>query len=231
MSAGPNIAEIAALLGDPARTNIVVALMDGRALPASELAFRAGVTPQTTSSHLAKLTEGRLLTVERHGRQRYYRLANPAVAEAIEALMAVAVDGPPRHRPPSKGEGAIRHARTCYDHLAGELGVGLTQAMIKRRMLRPIGQDFQLTSAGEKFLTGLGIELPRVRLQRRAFALQCLDWSERRPHLAGALGAALADHCLAQGWVRRLPAGRALAVSPSGRNAFKDLFGVALNPR
>lgn len=229
MNAGPNIAEVAALIGDPARANILTALMDGRALTATELSYRAGVSPQTTSGHLAKLTASGLLALESQGRHRYFRLANPAVAHAVEALMMLTTHTPPRHRPPSREDQAIRLARTCYDHLAGKLGVAVTEAMLDRAWIEPAGRDYRVTAAGDAFLRNLGIEIDKARQQRRAFARQCLDWSERRPHLAGALGAALARRGFDLGWIRRAGDGRALQVTTAGHKALSELFGVALS--
>ncbi len=226
MKSGPDIAEVAALIGDPARSNVLVALMDGRALTASELACAAGVSPATASEHLRKLTAAGLLAVARQGRHRYYRLAGPAVAELIEAIARVAADMPWPKRLPARGDDAIRRARTCYDHLAGELGVALTEALVRRRCLEPVAEDFRVTPAGVRFLAGLGIDLAAVKRQRRAFARQCLDWTERRPHLGGALGAALLDTCFARGWVARIAGTRAVMLTPSGRRAVARLFDV-----
>ncbi|WP_425450319.1 ArsR/SmtB family transcription factor [Virgifigura deserti] len=229
MNAGPHIAEVAALIGDPARANILTALMDGRALTATELSYRAGVSPQTTSGHLAKLTESGLLAVESQGRHRYFRLATPAVAQAVEALMMLTTHTPPRYRPPSREDQAIRLARTCYDHLAGKLGVAVTEALLDRACIEPVGRDYRVTATGDAFLRDLGIDLDKAKRQRRAFARQCLDWSERRPHLAGALGAALATRGFELGWISRAGDGRALQVSAAGHKALNDLFGVALS--
>jgi DNA-binding transcriptional ArsR family regulator len=227
MNAEPNIAEVAALIGDPARANILTALMDGRSLTASELAYRAHVTPQTTSHHLARLNAAGLIGEERQGRHRYYRLAGPEVGEILEAIIVVAVESRPKPRQ-TKEIDAIRKARVCYDHLAGRLGVELTQAMIARRFLQRRDRDFHLTGAGEKFLAALGIELDEVRSQRRAFARVCLDWSERRPHLAGALGAALAARCFALGWLKRTKDDRSVHLTEAGRKALSERFAVTL---
>lgn len=228
MRAGPDIAEIGALIGDPARANILMALMEGRALTATELSHCAGVSPQTASGHLHKLMAAGLLAVEKQGRHRYYRLASPAVAEAMEAIMLVAAALPRPKRLPVKADGGIRFARTCYDHLAGKLGVGLTDAMIARRYLRAEGHDYRVTRAGEKALAAIGIDLAAARRMRRAFARPCLDWSERRPHLSGALGAALATACLERGWLTRVAGTRGLALTRSGRQAMSRHFGLDL---
>ncbi|MEM7223269.1 MAG: helix-turn-helix domain-containing protein [Pseudomonadota bacterium] len=226
---GPYFAEVGALIGDPARAAILAALLDGRALSATELSQAAGVSPQTTSGHLAKLTEGRLLTLDKQGRHRYYRLASPQVAEALEALQVLAVDGPPRYRPPGPRDQAMRQARTCYDHLAGRLGVALADALIEQGALVAFGRDFRLTEAGQGLLDDLGVDWRAAQAKRRIFARQCLDWSERRPHLGGALGAALAERCFAQGWAARGPDSRTVEVSRKGRRALSSRLGVSLS--
>jgi DNA-binding transcriptional ArsR family regulator len=224
----PQIAEVAQLMGDPGRANILSILMDGRALTASELAAVAGVTAQTASSHLAKLVERELLTVEKRGPRRFYRLATPLVARMLEGLMNVAVTGPPRFRPPSKIDSEMRRARTCYDHLAGELGVALTDAMVERGYLVLDADAGELTAEGSGFLVDIGVGLSAPARSRRAFCRPCLDWSERRPHLAGVVGAALCAHCFAQGWIRHVEGTRAVAITPKGERSFRDAFGVRL---
>lgn len=226
MDVEPSFAIIGALIGVPARANILGALMDGRAQTATELALHAGVSPQTTSSHLAKLTDAKLLAVEAEGRHRYYRIASSAVAEALEPLTLIVAHRPvPARRRSSRLE-AERRARMCYDHLAGRLGVAIAAAMVARDYLGPGGRDFELTAAGERFFAALGIDAQRARRQRRAFARRCLDWSERRPHLAGALGAAFAAHCVARGWIRRAKADRSVLVGAAGRRAFSELLDL-----
>lgn len=229
MNDGPYIAEVGALIGDPARANILAALMDARARTASELAYIAGVTPQTASAHLAKLTDGRLITVERQGRHRYFRLAGPGVAQALEALMVVATDGPPRHRPPGPRDPIVRNARTCYDHLAGRLGVGIADHLLEQGHIVAEGDDYHLSREGERFLDSFGIKPSALRTRRRAFARRCLDWSERRPHVAGALGAAIASRCFDLGWLRRVPDSRGLTATPRGRQGLKDTFGLSFD--
>ncbi|MBR1209053.1 helix-turn-helix transcriptional regulator [Bradyrhizobium sp. JYMT SZCCT0180] len=224
----PQLAEIAQLAADPGRANILSALMDGRALTAGELAAVAGVTPQTTSSHLAKLVERELLTVEKRGPRRFYRLATPLVARMLEGMMNVAVTGPPRFRPPSKIDDQMRRARTCYDHLAGELGVTLTDSMIERGHLTLEADAGELTAQGSTFLAGLGIDLNSPGRGRRAFCRPCLDWSERRPHLAGRVGASIANLAFARDWIRRRPQGRSVEITEDGIAAFRDLFGARI---
>lgn len=230
MQTGPHIAQIAALVGDPARANVLSALLDGRALTATELAYFAGVTPQTISSHLGKLTEAGLLALEKQGRHRYYRLASPLVARMLEGIMCVAQVGPARYHPHWKGGEALRIARTCYDHLAGRLAVKLADALVAHDHVVLADDGGEVTKAGMEFLTGLGIELGAVAKSRRIFCKPCLDWSERRPHLAGVLGATLAKHAFQLGWVQRIKDSRAVAITEAGRQGFPEAFGVALEP-
>jgi DNA-binding transcriptional ArsR family regulator len=226
--APPQIAEVAQLVGDPGRANILSILMDGRALTASELATVAGVTAQTASSHLAKLVERELLNVERRGPRRFYRLATPLVARMLEGIMNVAVTGPPRFRPPSRCDSEMRRARTCYDHLAGELGVALTDAMIERGYVVLDADAGELTEAGSSFLAGLGADLAPAARSRRAFCRPCLDWSERRPHLAGRVGAAIAHLGFERDWIRRRRVGRSIEITDDGIVAFKEMFGARI---
>jgi DNA-binding transcriptional ArsR family regulator len=229
MHAEPNIAPVAALVGDPARARMLTALMDGRARTAKELAYGAGITPQTASSHLAKLLGARLLAMERQSRHRYFRLATPSVGDAVEALMAVSATRP-RETTSEVPLDGLRLARTCYDHLAGQLGVMVTDAMVRRRFLKPTGRDFLLTTPGARFLGRLGIDVEKTRRERRVFARQCLDWSERRAHLAGSLGAAMARRCIEMRWVRRVNEARTLALTPQGLRGLRTWFGINWRP-
>jgi len=228
MREGPFIAEAAALIGNPARANILAALMDGRALTSSELAYRANVAPSTTSEHLAKLVDGRLIAVSSTGRHRYYRLASPAVAHLLENMMALSIDGPPRHRPASRCDDAMARARTCYDHLAGRLGVALADSLAERNHIILGDEGGLVTDEGGKFLRELGVEFDRPKKSRRTFCRACLDWSERRWHIGGFLGAAIAGRCLELEWVERQRDSRALSITPSGERAFDQLFGFSI---
>jgi DNA-binding transcriptional ArsR family regulator len=228
MTADVRMAEVAALVGDPARANILAALMCGRALTAGELVRAAGVSAQTTSGHLARLAEGRLIACVKQGRHRYYRIASPRVAEMLESIMAVVADAPARHRPSSKLDDAMRAARTCYDHLAGKLGVGLTGALCARGHVALADDGGEVTRSGIAFFEEFGVDLAAARARRRIFCRPCLDWTERRPHLGGSVGAALAQRCFDLGWVERMREGRALLVTPKGRRGFGERFGLAL---
>jgi DNA-binding transcriptional ArsR family regulator len=228
MNADPDIARVAALIGDPARSAILQSLLGGVALPATELALRAGVSAQTASAHLQKLTESGLLAVERSGRHRYFRLGSPEVAHCLEALGALAV--PPRGDRTAEDEPtrALRLARSCYDHLAGRVGVAVTEALIGREYLRPAEGGLELTAAGAAWFADLGVEVEAAGRGRRAFARPCLDWSERRPHLAGALGAALLSRLLALDWLARRPDGRALRLTVAGRQGLRRELALDL---
>lgn len=227
MLADAAISPVASLLADPARVSILLALSDGREVAAGELALVAGVTAATASFHLAKLTSAGLISLRRQGRHQLYQLASPELVQALEALAVLAPQSAPRtHRQARIGR-AVRAGRTCYDHLAGRLGVCLTRALLDRGAVRLSGAEFDLTPAGEQLLGELGIDLATVRARRRAFAPACLDWSEREPHIAGALGAALLTRLFDLGWIKRMPASRAVEVTLAGRRGFHRTFGIA----
>jgi DNA-binding transcriptional ArsR family regulator len=225
----PSIAEIAALVGSPARANILAVLLDGRALTATELAYVAGVSPQTTSGHLGRLREAGLLVQHKQGRNLYYRLGSPLIGRMLEGIMAVAAETMPRAPRHWRGDEALRTARTCYDHLAGRLGVALAEALAAREQI-VLGEDGGIvTAAGEAFFKGFGLDIAALGRGRRTFCRPCLDWSERRPHLAGAIGAALAERCFALGWVARRRDTRAVAISPRGHTGLDEVFGIRLD--
>jgi DNA-binding transcriptional ArsR family regulator len=228
MISGTMIAEIAALAGGPARANILCALLDGRAMTATELAYAARVTPQTASAHLAKLTDAGLLSATASGRHRYFRLASPKVVQMLESIVTVAVDNRPRYRPLSREAAALRDARVCYDHLAGVLGVRIAEAMTRRGYLVLEDEGGRVTDSGQHFLRGLGIDLYVAGKGRRHLCRSCLDWTERRPHIGGAIGAALATRWLELGWVRRAKDSRAVTVTPIGERGFRESLGMAL---
>lgn len=226
MITGPIIAEIAALVGDPTRATMIAALLDGRALTASELALAARITPQTASTHLAKLTEAGLLSVVRDGRHRCFRLASPLVADMIDGIVAVALQKRPRYRPLSPQARALGAARICYDHLAGRLSVDLTDSFVAREYVVLDDEAAEITTTGTGFFTGFGIELPARRSTRRRFCRLCLDWTERRPHIAGALGAAMAKRYFDLGWMERMKRSHAVIVTPLGQRGFRKTFGI-----
>ncbi|GLQ55757.1 ArsR/SmtB family transcription factor [Devosia nitrariae] len=224
MKDGPVIAQVASLIGDPARANMLEALMDGRALTAAELAAIAGVTAQTASSHLARLETARLLTARKQGRHRYFALSGTDVAEALEALMGLAQrTGATRVRTGPR-DPALRMARICYDHLAGERGIELLEGL-KSRGLVAGDAGLGLTPQGRETFTRFGIDLEAIGATRRPLCRACLDWSERRSHLAGALGAALLTAMIDRGWVKR-EAGRVLTFTRPGLASFRETFGT-----
>jgi DNA-binding transcriptional ArsR family regulator len=237
-----DIAALASLLADPARCKVLLALDDGRALPASVLADEAGISRPTASSHLGKLTSAGLLTVETHGRHRYYRLAGPEVGELLEQLGRLAPSRPVTSLREGTRAARLRSARTCYDHVAGRLGVAVMGSLLEREAL--VGGDgrydairdsrdalskpghdlrYELTDSGRDFLTGIGVEMPTGK---RPLVRYCVDWTEQRHHLSGGLGRAVLDRFLSAGWVKRVPRGRALTVTDDGRTALADAFGI-----
>jgi len=235
MASNAMFATVAALAGDPARAGMLHALMDGRALTASELARVAGITAQTASSHLARMAAVGLLSVEKQGRHRYHRLASPAVAQMMETIMQVASDlEPPQPRlAVGPRDVALRAARTCYDHLAGQLGVALADAMVAGGYAELASDGGIMTDLGIAFLGRIGIDVDSLLARRgkrstRVLCRPCLDWSERRPHLAGAVGAALCAHSFEKNWIRRINGTRAVAITPKGWRVFREEFGAQL---
>lgn len=225
MKEGPDIASIAALIGDPARANMLTALMSGKALTARELAEEAGVTPQTASSHLARLSAGGLVRARAQGRHKFFELASDDVAQTLEALMGLARGtGQLRTRPGPK-DSELRRARVCYDHLAGDMGVRMFRAMIAAGHLALDAGEVTLTPAGEAFVATLGIDPLALARGRAPLCRACLDWSERTSHLAGRLGRELLAHFEAQGWARRDAGSRAVHFSREGATRFEALFG------
>ena len=225
-----DIANSAALMAEPARISMLIRLLNGCSLPATDLAREAGVAASTASEHLARLVDGGLLLVEPRGRHRYYRLSGADVAHAIEAISAIAPIAPKTRDVAAAGMPAIRQARTCYDHLAGVAGVGVTTSLIRRRFINLDGRDFALTSRGEAWFRDFGVDPDFARQKKRHFARACLDWTERRDHLAGALGSALAERMFELGWLKRVPEGRWLRVTVAGREALAREFGIELAP-
>jgi DNA-binding transcriptional ArsR family regulator len=228
MSAAAKAVEIAALVGDTARATMLAALMDGQALTSSELAELARVSRATASEHLSKLTRAQLLTVTQKRRNRYYRIASPLVAKMLESIKAAAaLQMPPRYQPRSAQDDALRFARTSYDHLAGRLGVAIADALVRKKYIILSDDGGELTPAGKRFLTGFGSALVPSG-GRRVFCLPCLDWSERRYHIAGHVGAEICRCCLERGWITRRRGSRAIGLSPAGRHGLREIFGVEL---
>jgi DNA-binding transcriptional ArsR family regulator len=235
MASNARFAEVASLAGDPARAAMLHALMDGRALTATELAHAATVAPQTASGHLARMTTAGLLGVEKQGRHRYFRLASPAVAQMIEGIMQVASISDAAQRPVVVGprDAALRTARTCYDHLAGRLGVALADALGEGGRIELASDGGLVTEAGVAFFDRIGIDVGALTVRQggraaRVLCRPCLDWSERRPHLAGGIGAALCAHSFAHDWIRRVRGTRAVAITPKGERVFREQFGARM---
>lgn len=224
MKEGPSIAPIAALAGDPARANMLAALLSGKALTASELAGEAGVTAQTASSHLGKLEDGGLISAVKQGRHRYFRLADRDVADMLEKMMGVAARAGHLRTRTGPSDPAMRKARVCYDHLAGEMGVQMFDSLIKSRRLAMRDGEIRLTRGGEEFLSDFGIDLESGVSSRRPLCKSCLDWSQRRTHLAGMVGAALLSRITELKWARRDKNSRAVLFTPDGALKFHRVF-------
>jgi DNA-binding transcriptional ArsR family regulator len=230
MFAAANMVEIAALVGDTTRATMLAALMGGQALTSSELASLAGVSRPTASGHLNKLVRARLIAVTQKRRNRYYRIASPLVARMLESIKAVAaIETPARYQPRSVRDDALRFARTCYDHVAGELGVAIADSMVGARYIVLTEDGGVVTKAGIRFLTRFGARLDSQARSRRIFCRACLDWSERRYHIAGFVGAEIWRCCVELGWLIRRSNTRAIGVTPAGRRALRDTFGINLS--
>ena len=228
MVAAANLVEVAALVGDTARATMLNALMGGQSLTATELAYCASVSRSTASDHLSKLVGARLLTLTRSGRFSYYRIASPLVATMLESLKVVAaIEVPPRRHPRSASDDALRFARSCYDHLAGRVGVAVTDALLAMGHIVLTDEGGEVTPSGERFLCEFGVELkPRTR---RLFCQPCLDWSERRYHLKGLVGGRILDRLFELGWLKRVSNSRALQLMSSGRAGLSELFQIEIN--
>lgn len=223
MSVEPSVSDVAVLIADKSRAAILESLMNGKSYTASELANQAKITIQTASSHLAKLVEGKLLEVEKHGRYRYYRLASVEVAEMFEMLSSFAPTPKVQSLKESRTKDSIYNARTCYDHLAGTLGVNWTQYLLNNSFIIEKERDYVITQTGIAFFENLGINIDLLQKKKRAFTRKCLDWSERRYHLAGALGAAATDYFIENKWVERNSVNRALLLTNRGKENFQKL--------
>jgi DNA-binding transcriptional ArsR family regulator len=227
MKDGPNIARIAALLGDPARADALTALMADRALTATELSAIAGVTKQTMSAHLSKLVDARLVAVDPLGRHRYFRLADADVAELVESLMGVAFRTGALRLLASPREPALRKARVCYDHLAGELGVSAFESLLAGGVFARTADGVRLTETGVRWFADLGIDTAALAGQRRTLCRPCMDWSERRQHLAGALGCALLSRVCELKWAKREKGSRVIRFTPRGQQSLLKLVASA----
>ena len=227
MKDGPDIARVASLIGDPARANMLTALMSGKALTASELANEAGISLPTASAHIAKLEAGGLVRPRKQGRHRYIALADADVATLLEQLMGFAEHRGLKRVRTGPRDTDLRKARVCYNHLAGDMGVRLFDSCLDRGLIADDKDDIEVTAAGRKFFAGLGLDLDQLAGSRRPLCRSCLDWSARRSHLAGTLGTALLDEITAQGWARRKPGTRIVSFTRKGEQAFCDLFPVS----
>ncbi len=230
MSQEPDLATIVSLIGEPTRAQILLALMGGEALPASELAYRAGITPQTASSHLSKLVDGELITMTKNGRHRYYALKSHTIAELIESLLLIAPMTKQIKPRPSKISPELCYARTCYDHLAGRLGVTVTESLIDKGYITVDDDKYTVTETGAIWFETMEIDLDVLRKKRRKFAFTCLDWSERKYHIGGALGSAIASKFLESGWVKRHKQNRSLIVTHIGHIQLREQLGIRLDP-
>lgn len=230
MVAAANLVEVAALVGDTGRATMLAALMGGQALTGNELGGLAGLSKSTTSEHLTKLVRAGLITATPQGRFKYYRISSPRVAAMLESIITVAaIDAPQRHRPRSPAEAALRRARTCYDHLAGRLGVAIADAMIEQGNLILSDDGGELTAKGQQLLTSFGAQLKPKPGRSRIYCKPCLDWSERRYHVAGYVGSELCRRCFDQKWIIREPATRAVLLTPKGLRGLREVFGVKVS--
>jgi DNA-binding transcriptional ArsR family regulator len=230
MVATANMVEVAALVGDTARATMLAGLMGGQALTASELAFLASISRPTASEHLAKLVDARLIAITKQGRFNYYRISSPLVARMLESIERVAaIDVPPRYQPRSIRNDQLRFARTCYDHLAGQVGVAIADALVANEQIVLTADGGEVTDAGRVFLAEFGANLTQTSRSRRLFCQPCLDWSERRLHVAGLVGAEICRCCLELGWLKRVRDTRALHLTPKGKLGLFDRFGVDLD--
>lgn len=219
---------MASLLGDKSRALMLWNLLDGRAYTATELSLCADLSPQSASNHLAKLVSANILTVEKQGRHRYYRYANPEVAQVMETMAGLLPLSQQLEREQKLPAVGITYARTCYDHIAGKLGVAMTDAFLQKGILEAMEKNYELTPLGKDWLHALGINVAQIQLQKRPFAYACLDWSERRHHLAGALGAALLQHMLSKDWIRRIKHSREILITPTGKMELRNSLNLEM---
>ncbi|MGX9932787.1 ArsR/SmtB family transcription factor [Virgibacillus salarius] len=229
MKTNTNAAIIASLVSEASRAAILTVLLDGRYHPASELAYMAGIKPQTASFHLAKMVDANVVAVSQHGRHRYYGIQNQEVAQVMESFLSIAPPIKIKSLKQAKEDKAIRYARTCYDHLAGNLGVAITTSFLHKGLIDEKKEIFTITEDGKEFFTSFQIDLEKLKKKRRSFSHKCLDWSERRPHLAGALGNALLERFIELHWIQQLPKTRAIKITAEGEKGFKEIFAVDMS--
>jgi DNA-binding transcriptional ArsR family regulator len=222
------IGYITSLIGDPVRTIILWTLLDNRAYTATELAICANTSPQNISMHLSKLAQAELLTIESQGRHRYYKISRPEVAYAIEAIGNLLPNKKHRNIVDNKENSAIKYCRTCYDHLAGKVGVSITEALLAQKIIAVEANGYIVTKSGDSFFSAFGVNVAELKKSRRTFAKPCLDWSERKHHLAGALGAALLDKMLSLDYIRRTKNSRAIIITSKGQNQLYARFKVSV---
>lgn len=228
MLANQNVAVVASLVSEPSRAAILTALLDGRLHPASDLAFMAGIKPQTASFHLKKMLDADVIKTEKHGRHRYYGIRDHEVAQVLESFLSIAPKVEVRSLKQASQDKAIRYARTCYDHLAGNLGVKIAAALLENGFIQEGKEDFVVTDKGESFFSELQINLELVKKKRRSYSHKCLDWSERRHHIGGALGNAILEQLLELSWIERIPNTRAIKIPSFGKEEIERTFMVEL---
>jgi DNA-binding transcriptional ArsR family regulator len=220
--------QIATLIGDPNRATIMWTLLEGKAFTATELAITVNTSPQNISMHLTKLVQANLLVVESQGRHKYYRFARKEIAYAIEAMISLVPPPISTQNTKTEKDSGIKHCRTCYDHLAGKVGVAITDSLLQQQLLIDNSGGFEISPEGEKWFTEFGIPLTVLKQQKRSFLRPCLDWSERRPHIAGSLATALLDKMLLEDWLRKTKDSRALIVTAKGKKEFQSRLGIAI---
>jgi DNA-binding transcriptional ArsR family regulator len=229
MNFDPLVSEVASIISEQSRSTILLTLLDGRKYTVSELALTTKITPQTASFHLSKMQDKGIIKSEKIGRHKYLSIATPEVASILETFLTLTEERKPNSFREVSRLKEIHLARTCYDHLAGRLGVGLTNSLLEKNIINDIGENFELTILGEEFFNSIGIELTPLRRKRRAFTCKCLDWSERKFHLAGSLGNSILMYTQEANWVERIPSTRALKITNKGLKGFRDVFGVIID--
>jgi DNA-binding transcriptional ArsR family regulator len=229
MNFDPLVSEVALIISEKSRSTMLLTLLDGRRYTVSELAMNSKITPQTASFHVSKMLEKGIIKSEKIGRHKYLSITSSEVASILEKFLALTEERKPNSFREVSRLKEIHFARTCYDHLAGRLGVSIAESLIESNHIYDNGENFELTLLGENFFHSIGIEVTQIRKKRRAFTCKCLDWSERKFHLAGALGNSILLHALEENWIERIPATRAIRVTNKGNKGFKDVFGVIIN--